>query len=176
MIDWLLIPRNAAILNWVSFVFGGLGLALALLGLKIALNQLKGIKSETEAAKAAIDSVQVRVAAFDTAEECQSARSLIRSIHGHLHAQEWQNVVLAYEKLIESFLRLSHSNSSISQEDRLLLQKMTRDMASICDGIRKRSGTNSHGSVVLRGQDQALRDFSDIMTKITFAVARNLQQ
>lgn len=145
------------------------------MGLWIALRQLRAIKTETEASKAAIDLVQVKVAAFDTAQECQTASTLIGAIRGHLQSHDWDKVITAYEGLIQSFLRLSHSNSSILEDDRLLLQKMTRDMAGMCEGVRRKVA-ESADRVVLRGQDQALRDFSDIMTKITFAVAKDLQQ
>jgi hypothetical protein len=175
LITWLLIPENAALLNWIGFLVGGLGLAIALFGLRLALKQLKAIKTETEASKAAIESVQLKVASFDTAQECQVARGMISAIRSSLAADDWTEVIKNYEDLIQSFLKLSHSNSPICIEDRALLIKMTKDMANICDGIRKKQRDTTK-SVSLRGQDQALRDFADIMTKITFLVVKDLQQ
>lgn len=175
MIKWLLIPENSALLNGLGFIVGLLGLLLSLVGFWVAWKQLRAIRTETEASNAAIKSVQVKVAAFDTAQECQTASVLIRGIRDHLGSENWQSVVTGYEHLIQSFLRLSHSNSSIQEDDRMLLHKMTTDMARICEGIRKKL-SDRPAIIVLKGQDQALRDFSDIMTKITFAVAKDLQQ
>ena len=148
---------------------------LALFGLWLTLKQLKAIKTEAEAQKAAIEAVQFKVASFDTAQECQIARSLIQKIQSHLQSRAWPEVLTAYEKLVESFLRLSHSNSAIHIDDRALLIKLTKNMADICEGIRKRQLVSGQ-AVILRGQDQAIRDFSDIMTKITFSVARDIQK
>ena len=172
--SWLLIPENAAFLNWVSFLIGGGGLIFALAGLGLALKQLRAIKTETEASKAAIEAVQLKVASFDTAQECHIASGLIAEIQRGLHSRSWPEVIAAYENLIQSFLRLSHSNSSIAADDRALLVKFTKDMANICAGIRKKQLIPK--PVVLRGQDQALRNFSDIMMKITFAVAEELKK
>lgn len=155
-------------------MFGGLGIVLALLGLWIALKQLTAIKTESEAATAAINSVQLKIAAFDTAQECRTAKSLIGSLREGLISEDWDTVIRLYEALIQSFLNLSHSNSTIENDDRDLLTKMTHDMAKICDGIRKRKRTGS--VVAVQGQDQAIRDFSDIMTKISFLVAKDMQK
>ena len=155
-------------------MFGGLGIVLALLGLWIALKQLTAIKTESEAATAAINNVQLKIAAFDTAQECRTAKSLIGSLREGLISEDWDTVIKLYEALIQSFLNLSHSNSTIENDDRDLLIKMTHDMAKICDGIRKRKRTGS--VVAVQGQDQAIRDFSDIMTKISFLVAKDMQK
>lgn len=174
MVDWLLVPRNGAILNWTGFLFGALGIVLGLIGLWIALKQLSAIKTESEAATVAIKNVQLKVASLDTAQECQVAKSLIASLRSNLIEYNWLKTIKDYEELIQSFLRLSHSNSSIAEEDRALLVKMTRDMARMCDGIRKKQ--QSGVEITMHGQDQALRDFSDIMTKITFLVIKDIQQ
>lgn len=167
-------PRNGALLNWAGFLFGGLGIILALVGLWLTLKQLSAIKTEAEASTIAISNVQLKVAAFDTVQECQIAKSLVVSLRANLLDYNWVKILKDYEDLIQSFLRLSHANSSIPTEDRALLLKMTRDMARMCDGIRKkqRAGTQ----ITMQGQDQALRDFSDIMTKITFLVIKDIQQ
>lgn len=175
LLDWLAFPRNAALLNGIGLVLGVVGFVFTLLGLYLALRQLKAIKSETEATRAAIQSVQLKVASFDAAQECQIARNLITSIRNHLQAQSWTDVLQSYEELIQSFLRLSHSNAATADADRQLLIKMTRDMAGMCEGIRKKQLIEGQ-KAILRGQDQALRDFTDITTKITFAVAKDLQQ
>lgn len=175
MIAWLIIPENAALISWVAFVVGGISVLLTLAGLWIAIKQLGAIKTEAEAQKLAIEAVQLKVASFDTAQECQIARSLIGDIQGKLRERDWPEVLLSYESLIQSFLRLSHSNSSLPLEDRALLVKMTKDMANMCEGIRKKSLEPGH-HLVLRGQDQALRDFSDIMTKVTFSVVKDIQK
>ena len=175
MITWLLIPENAALLSWIGFLVGGTGLILTLLGLRIALTQLKAIKTETEASKAAIDAVQLRVASFDTAQECTQAKTIINSIRNDLRVGQWSGIINKYEELIESFLRLAHSLSVIESSDRTLMIKYTGDMAKICDGLRKRLAENKHSSAP-RGQDQLLRNFTDIMTKVNFAVVRELQK
>lgn len=175
MITWLLIPENAALLNWIAFLFGGAGIVLALVGLRIAIKQLKAIKTETEASKAAIEAVQLKVASFDTAQECSNAKMLINSIRADLKSAQWSDVVQKYEHLIESFLRLAHSPSVIADPDRALMIRQTTHMAKICEGLRKRMEPGGPTGAP-KGQDQALRDFTDIMTKVNFAVVQELQK
>jgi hypothetical protein len=174
LITWLLVPENSALLNWIAFLFGAVGIILALVGLWIALRQLKAIKSETEASKAAIESVQLKVASFDTAQECSHARSLISSVRNDLRIGQWSEIVQKYEMLIESFLKLAHSPSAIDTQDRALMIKYTTHMARMCDGLRKRLASANFDPP--KGQDQALRDFTDIMTKVNFAVVQELQK
>ncbi|WP_447758660.1 hypothetical protein [Sphingopyxis fribergensis] len=175
MIEWLIEPRHAALINWIGFFVGLIGTGLGLLGLAIALRQLKAIKTETEASRDAIEAVQLKVASFDTAQECQKADRIISEIRSFLNKSEWLEIVKCYENLIHSFLRLSHSHSKIEDGDRDLLRKHTSDMAKMCDAIRKNV---SQGILdfSLRGQDRALRDFSDIIVKISFSATRNLQK
>jgi hypothetical protein len=175
MIQWMLVPSNAAFLNLIAFGIGTVGLLLTLLALAIALKQLKAIKTETEASKAAIDAVQLKVASFDTAQECATAKSLINSIRADLKAGQLGEVIQKYESLIESFLRLAHSPSVIADPDRALMLKHTSHMAKICEGLRKKVALGA-GAAPPRGQDQALRDFTDIMTKVNFAVVQELQR
>ncbi len=113
MIEWLLEPRHAALINWIGFFVGLIGTGLGLLGLTIALRQLKAIKSETEASRDAIEAVQLKVASFDTAQECQKADKIISDIRTYLNKSEWTDIVKSYEDLIKIFLRLSHSHSEI---------------------------------------------------------------
>lgn len=175
MINWLLDPYHAALITWVSFFVGALGTVFGLGGLGVALWQLSSIKSETEASRAAIESVQLKVASFDTIQECQSANNHISAIRNLLKNQEWDEIVSEYEELMENFLRLCHSNSQINDSDRNLIQKYTQDIANICEGIRKKSSQSS-APVLLRGQDKALRDFSDIVIKISFLITKELQR
>lgn len=175
MIEWLIVPENGALLTWIGFGLGVVGAIIGFVGLYIALRQLAAIKSEAEASTAAIRQVQLKVASFDTIQECNVAKALIGDIKKHLSVSEWREVLRSYELLIESFLRLAHSNSDIEDEDRQVLNKSTKDMAKFCGGIRKKF---MQGDEVpsLRGQDIALRDFSEIMTKVTFAVMKDLQK
>ncbi|RVT42109.1 hypothetical protein [Sphingobium algorifonticola] len=175
LIDWLLIPANNAIITWIGFAIGVAGTFLGLLGIAIALKQLKAIKNETEAAGAAISSVQLKVASFDAAEECRKASDLLVSIRTNLKISKWDQIISSYEDLIQAFLNLSHSTSLIEGEDRLLLQKHTQDMAKMCEAVRRRLAEGD-SIIVLKGQDRALRNFTDILTKISFTVMRSLQQ
>lgn len=175
MIDWLIDPRHAALINWIGFFGGLIGIGLGLAGLGIALRQLKAIKSETEASRNAINAVQLKVASFDTAQECQKADRKISEIRSHLSESDWQQIVKCYEDLIQSFLRLSHYHSSMEETDRDLLRKHTSDMAKMCGAIR-RNIAQGDANFSLRGQDKALRDFSDIIVKISFAATRDLQK
>lgn len=175
LINWLLIPRNTALLTLIGFWIGVIGLGLTLLGLFFTLRQLKLIKTESEATTAAIESVQLKVSSFDFAKECHLAHDLILQIRESYRSQDWTSLLTSYEKLIESFLKLSHSHSAVLTDDKLLLIKMTQDMANICNGIRRKILSNE-ANVMPRGHDQAIRNFSDILIKVTTLVARDLQK
>lgn len=175
MVDWLLSSENGQLINVIGLALSLLGLFFALWGIKIALEQLEKIATATAASAAAINQVQLKVSSFDTAQECSRAENLIKEIKDDLHARTWQNVIKGYENLIESFLRLAHSNSNIDKADRSALVKHTKDMAKFCEVIRKKLPDPNEG-FLLKGQDMALRDFSDIMTKITFSVMKELQR
>jgi hypothetical protein len=175
MIDWLLVPENDALITWIGFALGVIGGLVGGIGLWVALVQLSAIKTETEAASAAIKQVQLKVASFDTIQQCNNARSQINEIKAQLHGGKWIDVLKSYEALIEIFLMLAHSNSNIDEDDREALRKQTIDMAKFCEAIRKKSLQEGQ-AMVLRGQDAAIRDFSDTMTKVNFAVMRDLQR
>lgn len=175
MISWLLDPRHAATITWIGFFVSLVGTILGLIGLWVALRQLKSIKTETEASRSAIESVQLKVASFDTIQECQIASGHLRTIRDLLKSPNWNEILSEYEHLMQCFLKLSYSNSAITEGERGLLNKYSEDIANICEGIRKKLAKDA-SSVVLRGQDRALRDFSDVIVKITFAITRDLQR
>jgi hypothetical protein len=174
VLAWSIIPANAALLSIVGVLLGVVSTLVGVGGFAIALKQLSAIKTETEAAAQAIESVQIKIASFDAAQECASARKLIHDIKANLLTPDWLEVLKGYEALIDSFLKLSHSNSSVGLEDREVLEKQTRDMAKFCEAIRRKLGKNDN-AIMLKGQDMALRDFSDTMTKITFSVIKEIQ-
>jgi hypothetical protein len=175
LIQWLLHPEHNALITWIGFAIGVTGTLLGLAGIALTLWQLRAIKSETEAASRAINSVQVKVASFDAAQECTKAGELVRIIRASLKDQDWQQVLDTYQDLIQRFLNISHSTSSVEHIDRQLLIKYTEEMAKMCDAIRRRIAENEN-TIVLRGQDRALRNFADIITKVSFSVTRRLQQ
>ncbi|WP_294190319.1 hypothetical protein [uncultured Sphingomonas sp.] len=175
MIQWLLNPEHNALLTWIGFAIGVIGTLLGLLGIGLTLWQLKAIKSETEAARKAINSVQLRVASFDAAQECTKAKELVLGIRVSLKEQDWHQILVLYEDLIQRFLNLSHSTSSIGEADRKILIKYTEEMAKMCDAIRRRVA-EAQDTIFLRGQDRALRNFADVITKVSFSVTRSLQQ
>lgn len=174
MVDWLIVPRNAALLNLIGFVVGGVGLAATIAGLFIALRQLSAIKTETEATTAAVEAMQFKVASLDVVKECQSATARITEIRSALKLADWESILTSYEELISIFLRLAHSFGIVTAADRDAMIKMTEDMAKICEGVRCTSSDPSSARS-LRGQDQALRNFSDIMTRISFLVEKDLR-
>lgn len=175
MIEWLLNPVHNALITWIGFAIGVVGTVLGLAGVGLTLWQLRAIKTETEAASRAINSVQLRVASFDAAQECAKAQELVQNIRRNLRLQDWEQVLAVYEELIQIFLNLSHSTSSIGMDDRQLLTKHTEEMAKMCAAIRRRAAENE-SAIVLKGQDRALRNFADIVTKVSFSVTRSLQQ
>lgn len=175
MINWLLVPEHNALLTWIGFAVGGLGTLLGLWGIGLTLSQLGKIKSEAEATKLAVQTVQIKVASFDTAQECKNAKDLIGQVRMHLKEDDWRSILFVYEEMIQSFLNLAHSTSSAGREDRDLLIKHTAEIAKMCEAIRRRL-TESEENIVLRGQDRALRNFSDVVTKVQFSVTRSLQQ
>lgn len=175
MIEWLLNPEHNALITWIGFAVGVLGTLLGLAGIGLTLWQLRAIKTETEAANRAIGAVQIRVASFDAAQECAKASELVLGIRAGLKNQDWNNILDSYEKLLQKFLNLSHSTSPIELADRQILAKHTEDIAKMCEGIRRRL-SEDQSKIVLRGQDSALRNFSDVITKISFSVTRSLQQ
>lgn len=141
-------------------------------GFALTLWQLRQIKSAAEASKEAIENVQIKISAFDTAQECQLAQGKILEIGKAVSESRWNDVRSNYEELIRSFLRLSHSNSKIDDADRHKLRDATELMAKFCDAILKRR--EEDGPMPLKGQSQAIRDFSDIMTKVSFVVVRDI--
>lgn len=175
MIQWILNPEHNALITWIGFAIGVIGTFLGLAGLGLTLWQLRAIKTETEAANKAINSVQLRVASFDAAQECAKAQDLVLDIRENLRIQDWPNIISNYEQLIQRFLNLSHSTSSIENDDRQLLTKYSDEMAKMCEAIRRRIAEDQN-TIVLRGQDRALRNFADIVTKVSFSVTRSLQQ
>lgn len=175
LIQWILNPEHNALITWIGFAIGVIGTFLGLAGLGLTLWQLRAIKTETEAANKAINSVQLRVASFDAAQECAKAQDLVLGIRENLRIQDWPNIISNYEQLIQRFLNLSHSTSSIENDDRQLLTKYSDEMAKMCEAIRRRIAEDQN-TIVLRGQDRALRNFADIVTKVSFSVTRSLQQ
>jgi len=59
-------------------------------------------------------------------------------------------------------------------EDRILLKKYTEDMANFCEAIKNKYVPGQN--FILRGQDRSLRDFADIIVKISFSVTKDLQK
>jgi hypothetical protein len=174
LITWLLVPEHNALITWIGFAVGGVGTVLGLLGIWLTLNQLKLVKSESEATNRAVQAVQLKVASFDTAQECKNARDLIGQIRSHLKDDDWRSVLTVYEDMIQSFLNLAHSTSAARPEDRDVLVKHTSEIAKMCEAIRRRLAA-SEEKILLRGQDRALRNFSDVVTRIQFSVTRSLQ-
>lgn len=167
-------PQHAALFNLIGIVVGGLGLLLTVAGLFVALRQLSAIKTETEATTVAVESMQFKVASLDVVKECQSAISRISDIRAALKKSEWDAILSSYEALIDAFLKLAHSSYVVSDTDKNSMIKMTEDMAKMCEGIR-RNIRQPQSARSLRGQDQALRNFSDIMTRISFLVEKELR-
>ncbi|WP_338502035.1 hypothetical protein V6R86_03160 [Sphingomonas kaistensis] len=173
--EYFIVPQNAVLLNLVGFTLGLIGFFLTLWGLRIALEQLRGLKSEAEATRAAIQKVQLKVSSFDTLQEIAGARKTISSIRTVLIARSAKDLIPLYEQLIEMFLRISHAGEAISSEDREVMKRHTSEMAKICEGLRKRVSTNAD-ALPPRGQDEALRNYTDITTKIGFALRQELQK
>lgn len=174
VIEWTLIPQNSALLNLMGLGIAVVGFFLTIAGLAIALQQLSQIKTETEATKAAVTAMQFKIASLDVAKECQSGMSHITQIRASLKANDWDAILSSYEGLIETFLKLAHSSGSVSDNDRHAMLKMTEDMAKICEGVRRNSIDPSRGKV-LRGQDQALRNFSDVMARLSLMAEKELR-
>lgn len=174
MIHWILVPQHAAAINLIGFAVGGIGLVLTIIGVAIALKQLSALKTETEATAQAVRTVQFKVSSLDTVKECQAAASKIASIRESLKSEAWLEVLAGYEFLIDAFLRLSYASEAVDATDKEAIVKMTRDMAVICERVRHNID-NPNAARRPRGQDQALRNFSDMVTKILFVVERGLR-
>jgi len=174
MINWLLVPSNAALLNWVGFFVGILGLVVTFAGLGIAIKQLSAIKSETEATKIAVNSVQIKIEGFDVVKQCDEASKLIALIRQCLRDKDLINLILNYEILTDIFTSLAHAHSVIEEEDRKKLSNFADDMAKICEGIRRTIENPERQK--LKGQDLAIRRFSDVIVKINFHVKKDLRR
>lgn len=159
-----------------SLILTCIGFVATIGGLGVALKQLSAVKTETEATSAAISSVQFKVESFDASRECQISEGIIQQIRKSLKGDDAYIVIEHYQSLSDSFLKLSHADSVISQDDRTRIQSATEDIAKVCEGIRRRNSSEEGKGKFPQGQDRLLRDLSDIIHKISFLISRDLRK
>jgi hypothetical protein len=145
---------------------------LGAIAFSIAIIQLRRIKRAAVAAQEAIEIAASKIGAFSVIEEATRAEHVLNKLHTHLREKNWSRVIDDYQDLIALFLKLSEASASLAAGIRQETRQATVDMARICEGIDR--AVESSEKPTLARQLQAARNFREIMTRISFAMKREI--
>lgn len=90
-VAWKYFDLTSRLFGGLSFVIGGLGLIVSVVGFWYTIVQLKRTRTSTEAVQAAVGNLKVRVDIIDISFETQRAIKLLETTLVHLQHESWVN-------------------------------------------------------------------------------------
>jgi hypothetical protein len=111
----VLLPQSAV--NVVSFIFGGAGLVVSVLGFGFTIWQLRRTQKATGAATEALDKARREFSSLDVLAELHAAKSNAEGTREHLLGKRWIAAAAGYDRVRDRLMRIIAAPEQLSSDE-----------------------------------------------------------
>jgi hypothetical protein len=151
----------------VAFFVALAGLLVAVFGFRVTLQQIRQVKTATEASEAAIAGLKVRLSHFDVIQECATAESALAALRQIAREGDWADALGICDQLATSLINLKERYAG---SDFAMKQQITEatDRVTRLSGRTVKDPTDSSPDP---SKDMAtLREIHAVLMKIRFQI------
>ncbi len=162
MTNWLLNPGNATNVAAISFIVGGVGTLLTLIGLFFTFIQARRAASAASLVRTAVNDFRFRLSHHDAARDASEALYALDVTRRHLNNDAWRDAVDSYEDARRAILRIIMSLPTLDANIILDLHRTASQMRLFCNKVDAALGQKSEYPDVAKSKAVIRKNYDSV--------------